>query len=201
MRPILVLYATREGQTRKLAEHVGATLRARGREVDVLDAAHVREPFGLGRYGAAILAASVHAGAHEGEIVAFVKRHRDALDRLPTAFLSVSLSEVTAEDETADAAARAKAHADVEQMLERFYAQTAWHPKRAKPVAGALLYTQYGFLKRLVMKRIAGSAGGPTDTSRDYEFTDWDALDRFVEELLAENEPAEAAREARPSLA
>jgi hypothetical protein len=38
------------------------------------------------------------------------------------------------------------------------------------------------------MKEIARRAGGPTDTSRDYEFTDWAALDRFV---------ADAARAAR----
>jgi menaquinone-dependent protoporphyrinogen oxidase len=33
------------------------------------------------------------------------------------------------------------------------------------------------------MKRIARKAGAPTDTSRDYEFTNWQALDRFVEQL------------------
>ncbi len=195
MRPILVLYATREGHTRKLAEHLAATLRARGCEVEVVDAARVREPFALGRYAAAILAASVHAGAHEGEMVSFVKRHRDALDRLPTAFLSVSLSETTAEDPQASAEARAKAEADVAQMLERFYQQTSWHPRHAKPVAGALLYTRYGLLKRLVMKRISRAAGGPTDTSRDYEFTDWEALDRFAEDLVHEIEPGEGAFE------
>jgi menaquinone-dependent protoporphyrinogen IX oxidase len=30
------------------------------------------------------------------------------------------------------------------------------------------------------MKTISRRAGGPTDTSRDYEFTDWVALDQFV---------------------
>ena len=31
------------------------------------------------------------------------------------------------------------------------------------------------------MKRIARKAGGATDTSRDYEYTDWAALDEFVD--------------------
>jgi menaquinone-dependent protoporphyrinogen oxidase len=48
------------------------------------------------------------------------------------------------------------------------------------PVAGALPYTRYNFLVRFLMKRIARKAGGPTDTSRDYDFTDWAALDRFA---------------------
>ena len=29
-------------------------------------------------------------------------------------------------------------------------------------------------------------AGGDTDTSRDYDYTDWAALDRFVEEFATE---------------
>jgi menaquinone-dependent protoporphyrinogen IX oxidase len=33
-------------------------------------------------------------------------------------------------------------------------------------------------------------AGGPTDTSRDYEFTDWVALDRFVLDRVS---PAQAS--------
>jgi menaquinone-dependent protoporphyrinogen oxidase len=48
------------------------------------------------------------------------------------------------------------------------------------PVAGALAYSKYSFFVKLVMKTIAWKAGGPTDTSRDYEFTDWATLDRFV---------------------
>jgi menaquinone-dependent protoporphyrinogen oxidase len=34
------------------------------------------------------------------------------------------------------------------------------------------------------MKRIARASGGSTDTSRDHEYTDWEALDRLVDELL-----------------
>jgi menaquinone-dependent protoporphyrinogen oxidase len=36
------------------------------------------------------------------------------------------------------------------------------------------------------MKRIAKKSGGDTDTSRDYEYTDWAALDRFLEQFAAE---------------
>jgi menaquinone-dependent protoporphyrinogen oxidase len=48
------------------------------------------------------------------------------------------------------------------------------------PVAGALAYSRYNFIIRFVMKQIARKAGAPTDTSRDYELTDWPTLDRFV---------------------
>ena len=33
--------------------------------------------------------------------------------------------------------------ADVQKVLDRFFAETGWYPEHVKPVAGALLYTQY----------------------------------------------------------
>jgi menaquinone-dependent protoporphyrinogen oxidase len=33
--------------------------------------------------------------------------------------------------------------------------------------------------KRLLMHMIFGIAAGDTDTSQDYEYTDWDAVERF----------------------
>jgi menaquinone-dependent protoporphyrinogen oxidase len=81
---------------------------------------------------------------------------------------------------------RARFSADVEKMLKHFYEETGWHPKRVKPVAGALLYKKYSMLIRFVMRRIARRAEAETDTSRDYEYTDWAALDRFVNEFADE---------------
>jgi menaquinone-dependent protoporphyrinogen oxidase len=184
MRPIVIVYATREGQTRKVADYLANHLRPQGVAVQLFDAKGVDEPFQLAGYEAAIVAASIHAGKHEPEIVRFVKRHRDALDRIPSAFVSLSLSEVNAEDAARSAEDRVKAKKDVARMLEEFYAETGWRPGRALPVAGALLYRQYGFIMRYVMKQISKKAGGPTDTSRDYEFTDWAALEVFAEELV-----------------
>ena len=50
--------------------------------------------------------------------------------------------------------------------------------------------TANNFFIKMVMKTISRMAGGPTDTSRDYEFTDWVALDRFV---LDRVRPAQAS--------
>jgi menaquinone-dependent protoporphyrinogen oxidase len=185
LKTILVIYASREGQTQRVAEHVGATLRARGWKADVLDAAHLPSDFRLSSYDGVILGASVHRGQHEKEMIQFVQKHREELDRMPAAFLSLSLSEAGAEMKDAPTESRAQAAADVQRTLKDFYATTGWQPKRVHPVAGALLYTQYNFLLRLVMRLIARQAGGDTDTSRDYEYTDWEALDRFVDEFAA----------------
>jgi menaquinone-dependent protoporphyrinogen oxidase len=183
MKHIVVLYATREGQTRRIAEHVAAELRSRGLLADVHDVSALPAGFTVASYDAAVLAASVHAGNHEKEMISFAKHHRDALERMPSAFLSISLTEAGVEDPAASAAARDAAHREVEGLTARFFEQTGWHPARVKPVAGALLYTKYNALLRFVMKHIVLGKGGSTDTSRDHEYTDFVALDRFVGDL------------------
>jgi menaquinone-dependent protoporphyrinogen oxidase len=182
MRVVAVFYATREGHTKQIADRIAIDLEQRGYAAECYD---VREeaPQNIAGYAAAVLAASVHMGAHEREMVRFVKRHRAQLEDMPTAFISVTLSEAGVEKQDATPEQRATFAADVEKVLNRFFEETGWRPSKVKPVAGALLYSKYSFLIKIIMKRIARKAGAGTDTSRDYDYTDWVGLDRFVDEL------------------
>jgi menaquinone-dependent protoporphyrinogen oxidase len=186
MKPIGIFYATREGHTRRIAEHLASDFRARGLDAETKNVAERPDEIDLDSFSFALVAASVHAGAHEREMIRFIKKHRDELERMPTAFISVTLSEAGAERVDAPPAEHARFAADVNKVIDAFFEQTGWRPNRVKPVAGALLYTKYNFLIRFVMKRIARKAGAATDTSRDHEYTDWLALDRFIDEITAE---------------
>jgi menaquinone-dependent protoporphyrinogen oxidase len=192
MKPIGMFYATREGQTERIAQHIATGLRARGFLAELRNVVDVRQ-IDLTQYDAVVLAASVHLGRHEPEMLRFVKGHRDELDKLPTAFLSVTLSEAGAERVNSTPEERARFAADVQKVLDDFFETAQWQPKRMKPVAGALLYTKYNFLVRFLMKRIARKVGAETDTSRDYEYTDWAALDQFIDEFCGEIVPEAAS--------
>jgi menaquinone-dependent protoporphyrinogen oxidase len=50
-------------------------------------------------------------------------------------------------------------------------------------IAGALKYSRYPLPLRWLMKRIAAKAGGDTDTSRDYEYTDWAQVEAYARRL------------------
>jgi menaquinone-dependent protoporphyrinogen oxidase len=185
MKRVGVFYATKEGHARKVAEEVGAALEVRALEVAVHDVTHVDAAAALLLSDAAVLVGSVHLGKHERELVAFVKTHREQLDALPAAFLSVCGAEAGAEQGSTPEA-RAKSAAHVGEQLQAFMNATGWHPRHVRPVAGAFVFTHYNALVRWVMKRIAKSEGLPTDTSRDYDFTDWVALDEFSRSLAEE---------------
>jgi menaquinone-dependent protoporphyrinogen oxidase len=186
VKTVGVLYATREGHTQRIAEHVAADLRLRGLHPEVENLGTRAAAINLRDYSGVILAASVHAGVHESEMVKFVKTNRTALEAMPAAFLSVTLSEAGAERADATPLEHAAFVADVEQVIGRFFEETGWRPQHVKPVAGALLYTRYNVLLRFLLKRIARKSGGSTDTSRDHVYTDWQALDQFVNEFAGE---------------
>ena len=79
--------------------------------------------------------------------------------------------------------------AETRRYVEELVRNTGWQPKSAATFAGALSYTKYGWLTRLVMKLIARAAHHATDTSRDHEYTDWNQVDRFALEFLTRLEP------------
>jgi len=183
VKPILVIYATRTGHTRRIADHVAGRLRADGFNVELADAARSPTELSVDNYSAVMGAASVRLGKHNSAMIRFAKENALRLNLLPSAFISVSLSEAGAEDLTASMERRTQAKADVARMVDKFIQQTGWRPLRVKTVAGALSYTRYNFLVRFAMKRIAEKAGASTDTSNDYSYTDWKALDEFVDEF------------------
>jgi menaquinone-dependent protoporphyrinogen oxidase len=182
MARILMLYETTEGQTQRIAERAAARAVAAAHRVELGRIAEYAEA-PLPDCDAVLIAASVHLGRHTAELGRFIAGHRQALDAVPTAFLSVSLS-------ATGPASRAEADRYIASLLE----STGWQPAIARPVAGALRYSRYGFAKRLMMKRIASGAGLPTDTSRDHEFTDWSDVEHVVDRLLeaADHAPTQA---------
>ena len=173
MPRVLILYGTTDGHTRAVAEALGRGLQLGGVQADVVDAAR-RQPL-LNDYSAAIVAASVHAGKYQSAVTAWVKARAADLNARPSAFVSVSLGILQKSD--------AAVIAEIDAIATRFTTATGWNPSVIKHVAGALLYTRYGFFKRWIMRRIVAKAGGDTDTSKDYDYTDWDDLRGFVEEF------------------
>jgi menaquinone-dependent protoporphyrinogen oxidase len=183
MKPILVLYATREGQTEHIAEYLRDKLQEQHLESILVGVAHLPPNFSLRKYSAAIVCASVHSGRYETEMAKFVKRHVAELQELPAFFVSVSLSEAAVESKTTEPVDRAKAQADVNRLIENFLVETGWQPFQTKAVAGALAFRKYNFVVRYMMKGIAEKVGASTDTSRNHEFTDWSELDKLAQEF------------------
>jgi menaquinone-dependent protoporphyrinogen oxidase len=153
-----------------------------GHTADIRLCKDLPSDFALEAYNGVIVAAPVHNRKHEGAVVDFIRRHRAALESVPSAFLSVGLVPILPRF------LRRKATAGVVAELLK---ETGWKPANVLMVAGAVMYRRYTPRQRLLFKCFMALLGGPTDTWRDHDLTDWASLRRFIQEFLAPlSEPA-----------
>ena len=171
MSRTLILYATTEGHTARIVERIAQRLRDKGHTVETHRADEIPAGVDPAAYDGVMLGASIHYGHHPGYLRALVRRQHAALRSRPTAFFSVSLS-------ASGSGARTET---AQRYLETFLRQADWHPPQTATFAGALQYSKYGTFKKLLMRLIAHMVGNDTDTTRDYEYTDWDAVERFAD--------------------
>jgi len=171
MSRVLILYGTTDGHTRKIAAALREALRDEGLHAFVTDAKYGTATVVPEDYDGVIVAASLHAGGFQKPVVRWARTHAAQLNRMPSAFLSVCLGILEK---------RPEVRRTLDALVERFQLSTGWRPGRIKFVAGALPYTRYNWLKRWIMRRIVAKAGGDTDTTRDFEYTDWDDLRAFA---------------------
>ncbi|HEY1334920.1 MAG TPA: flavodoxin domain-containing protein, partial [Myxococcaceae bacterium] len=174
---------------------------AKGHRVQLRDVDRTSRALDLRRYEAIFVGSPIRVGTYLPSVVRFVQAQREALERVPSAFFSVSLAVAPRKGER-----KTDGRAETMRAVEKFTRKTGWSPRRVELMAGALPYSKYNFLTRFVMRRISAAAGGDTDTSRDYEYTDWNAVDRFASEFVDEavgtrsvhSQPAQAALQATP---
>ncbi len=166
---ILIVYATTEGQTRKVARFMAEVLEKAGHHAKIADATD--EPPEPTDFDAVMIGGSVHLGKYQRSVKHYIISHVAELNQLPSAFFSVCMAVASGLEEELQ---------EAEDILSHFLKDTGWNPKATTHVAGALKYTQYNYFVKLLMRMIARKQGGATDTSKDHEYTDWDAVKSFV---------------------
>jgi len=173
---IAIIYGTRYGQTTKIAERMKQVLTDAGHDVWIGRADTLSRHFSASEYDAVIIGGSVIAGRHQRYLERFVRAHRDEVTQMPSAFFSVSGSAGGSTEQD---------QANARRVLDAFLTKTGWHPRTTATIAGAMAFTKYGVFTRILLKRISRREGGPTDTSRDHELTDWHQVARFAGDFAA----------------
>ncbi|MBX6330317.1 MAG: flavodoxin domain-containing protein [Gemmatimonadaceae bacterium] len=182
---MLIVYGTTWGQTAKIAAKIGELLTNRGCAVTLAKGDELPRDLRVEEYDGVIVGASMIARRYQRYIERFIVRYRGALNAMPTAFFAVSGSAGSRNEKEREAA---------EHILRAFLERTGWRPRLTASIAGAITFTKYGWFTRWMMKRISRLEGGGTDTSRDYEYTDWDQVAQFADSCFAMvATPAEAA--------
>jgi menaquinone-dependent protoporphyrinogen oxidase len=175
MSRILIVYASTDGQTRRIARHVADRLADAGHGVELMPAAE-DDDLAIGRFDGVVLAGSVHLGGYQKALSEFAAEKAALLDGVPTLFLSVSLSAAGHESED---------WAGLEKIETAFREATGWTPGQVVRVAGAYLPSRYDVFRAWAMRRILAERDPGADPDADKEYTDWPGLDAAVDGWVA----------------
>lgn len=176
MAKVLIVYATKHGQTKKIANFIANEMKTLGHSVQVSHCDSRREFLPIRAYDMVIVGGPVYAHGFPHNLLRWTKTHADGLKLKPTSFFSVCLG-ILQKD--------AKVQQEEKRLVEEFFVKSGWYPDHWTIFAGALPFTQYNWFVRSVMKRISATAGGDTDTRRDFEYTDWDLVRNFADQSAA----------------
>jgi menaquinone-dependent protoporphyrinogen oxidase len=173
---VLLCYATRDGQAKKIATHVAARLATQGIAVVPRDLA-TEAPSAADLAAAPLVAAvlAIRYGKHLPQSMRLVEALAACPVPPPLALASVCLTARKPGKDTAEG----------NVYLRKFIARHRLRPALATAIAGRLDYPGYRFLDRLAIRFIMWITGGPTDPRVTVEFTDWAKVDAFADGIAA----------------
>lgn len=171
-RPLAaVYYATRDGQSRRIAERISLRLRESDIAAPLMDVAVTPlMPAELAAASVVVLVAAVRYGRHLPDADRFLTAYRSLASPPPLAFASVNLT----------ARKPAKTTATSNPYLRKIIARHRLAPALAVAFAGKLDYRRYGWLDRQIIRFIMRLTRGPTSPDACIEYTSWPAVDEFA---------------------
>lgn len=169
----LLLYSSRFGQTYKIAQKLKEQWERNSQDVTMLDlndAAKINPK----EYDKVIIGASIRYGHYSPRLYWWTQKNEQILNNMPTAFFSVSILATKPNRNTPES----------HTYTRKFFDRSFWHPQIKAIFAGELDYTKYNIIDRYLMKMVMGMNKGETDFNNKIEFTNWQEVKKFGEEVL-----------------
>ena len=171
MPDTLIIYSSTDGHTKLICRRLTSSLEE-GDKIKIISLDEAKK-IKLSDFNKIIIGASIRYGNHSKKLYKFVDLNREVLNQKNSVFFSVNVVARKLEKSTADN----------NPYVKKFLKITNWRPKKIGVFAGRVDYPNYGFFDKYAIKFIMFLTKGPTDTSKSYEFTDWDRVDQFAKEI------------------
>ncbi len=168
----LLLYSTREGQTKKIMYSIAEQLE--GYECEFVDL-HECGQLDLSLYDKVLVGASIRYGSLNNKLYQFIDSHKQQLSSSKAAFYCVNL--------TARKAEQGKDTPEGSVYIKTFLKKSPWQPSLIGVFAGALYYPRYRPIDRMMIRFIMKLTGGETDTTKEIEYTDWEKVSLFAKKF------------------
>ncbi len=171
----LVLYASHDGQTERMATCISEEMKTAGLTVERLNIERLSSGFSLDQYQSVLIGAPIRYGHHLPAARDFIQKHAQQLQRKAGGFFSVNLT--ARKPEKQDPATN--------RYMVKFLKSSPWQPPYQGVLAGSLMYSRYGFFDRVMIQLIMKITKGSTDASKDVEYTDWGKVSEFAAGYVA----------------
>ena len=166
----IIIYSTTDGHTKKICDFINSN--SNKNNFEVLSINHISD-LDIEKYELIVLGASIRYGKYSPLVFKFVKNYKKILIKKKNAFFSVNV--VARKPE--------KSSPETNPYIQKFLKKTNWVPKKIGVFAGKVDYPSYNIINKFVIRFIMYITKGPTDISRSYEFTNWDNIKKFAQEL------------------
>tara|TARA_Y100001970_G_scaffold254871_1_gene331047 strand:+ start:648 stop:1172 length:525 start_codon:yes stop_codon:yes gene_type:complete len=171
MSSSLIIYSSTDGHTKTICKSITNFLND-GKLAKITSLEEATN-IDLTEFNKIIIGASIRYGKHSKQLYKFIELNKNILDQKQSIFFSVNVVARKPEKNTAD----------TNPYIKKFLKISKWRPKKIGVFAGKVDYPNYGFFDKYVIKLIMFITDGPTDTSMSYEFTNWQKVKEFSEEI------------------
>ena len=172
MKNTLIVYSSIDGHTKKISSKIAEHL-SKSNNVDLASLLEAKT-LSLKNYQQIIIGASIRYGNYRKDLFEFIEKNLDDLNEKENAFFSVNVVARKSEKNTAES----------NPYVNKFLKTTKWKPKNLDVFAGVVDYPVYNFFDKFMIKLIMWITSGPTDTKARFEFTDWERVKGFAEDLI-----------------
>ena len=167
----LIIYSTTDGQTKKICETIkNNSIYKKSTEIVNLNEAFKKK---IVKYDRVIIGASIRYGQHNPMVYKFIEKNKDTLENRKSAFFSVNVVARKPEKSTPN----------TNPYIKKFLKNTNWRPNKLGVFAGKIDYPSLSLLNKSIIRLIMFITGGPTDIRNVYEFTNWEGVKIFSQEL------------------
>lgn len=170
MKKTLLLTSSVDGQTVKIMQTIAQHMELS--DYDLINL-HEKSAISLSDYDRIIIGASIRYGHFSKALYGFIHTHAEDLNQMDSYFFGVNLTARKAEKNTPE----------TNPYMIKFFNKILWKPKKAAVFAGAVKWSLYNFWQTKIIQLIMVITKGPTDTSVELEFTDWEKVKNFAEHI------------------
>ena len=168
----LIIYSTTDGQTKAICKRISSVInQTNSTEVVSIDDAGELD---LAKYDQIVIGASIRYGKHSPDLYQFIESNISILEANNNIFFSVNAVARKPEKNTPN----------TNPYMEKFLSLSSWKPALLEVFGGKIDYQKYNFVDKYMIRLIMWMTKGPTDMSEAHEFTNWDKVEEFANQIV-----------------